>query len=325
MPIPNRRFALVATLAGLTLLAGCPGGQDASPYSDSEPHMRTVTDASGAQVQVPDTAERPVVLHYSATQPMLDLGIQPVGHAEVAEQVVPDDYWEILQDVPVVASGPEPELEQIASLEPDLILATNTLEGPVTEQLADIAPVFQFTLGGDDRGDWQHRVEEVATAFGRQDAFEQLRAEFEDRIDQISSDYADIVEGRTVTAIGAWEEGNVQVHGHGSMPGSLLVGVGFDWSAASDAETAREDYPETPVATERLTEVAADADVLFYDTDLAMETNDVLSGLQQDGLYQRLPAVQNAHAHPFRKLTSAGFGDAHYSLDRIEDALQDMA
>ena len=34
MPIPNRRFALVATLAGLTLLAGCTGGQDSSLYAD---------------------------------------------------------------------------------------------------------------------------------------------------------------------------------------------------------------------------------------------------------------------------------------------------
>lgn len=324
MSIRTRRGAFVTGLATLALLAGCSQAEDPAPEPDAD-QERTVTDASGADVTVPDSPERPVVLHYAATQAMLDLDVVPVGHAEVEEAMVLEEHWETVADVPVVTSGSEPDVEQIATLEPDIILAPNTIDEPVADQLGEIAPVFQFTLHGDDRGDWQHRVEEVAAVFGRERALDQLRADFEDRIDQIGEEYAEVVEAQTVTAIAAWDEGNVQVHGQGSMPGSLLVGVGFDWSPAADAETEREDYPETPVATEQLTDVAADADVLFYDSDLSMEVNEMFADVQESGLYERLPAVQDDRAYPFGKVTIAGFGDAHYSLDRIEDALRDMS
>ncbi|MBE3000809.1 ABC transporter substrate-binding protein [Nocardiopsis sp. HNM0947] len=318
--------SITPTAAGAAVLAllaaGC-GSSDADGAQE-QGEVRTVTDATGSEVEVPETPERIVTLHYAATQPVLDLGFTPVGQGQFEEGIIPEDQAAEVEEIPVVADGVEPRLEEIAELEPDLVLAPNVLEEEVHEQLAAVAPVYTFTLRGDDREHWPQRTEEVADALGVPEQPEELAAELETRQEEIAEEYADEIEGRTVTVLSSYEENSVYVWGENNMTGSLLLPLGFTWSEQANAAVEDEDEAEATLSGESLASAADDADLVFYDTNLRAEPNAFMEDLQGTALYQDLPAVQDGHAYPAGKSTVAGYTDAHYTLDLVEEALEDL-
>lgn len=315
------RGALGAGLAVLMLAtAACGGGED-----ESEVPMRTVTDATGTEVEVPVEPQRVVTLHYAATQPVLDLGMTLVGQGIFEDGILPEDIEAEVEAVPVVASGQsEPEFEQIAELDPDLILAPNIYEDDVLEQLQAITSVYTFTLRGGDRAGWPQRTEEVADALNLSDRVEELSEEFAARQAQIAEEYADVIEGTTVAVIGAYEENNFYAWGETNMTGTLLMPLGFTWSAQENAIVEGQDEPEATVSNEKIVTAVGDADLLLLDSNLRGETNAFMDSLQETPLYQELPAVQDGHVYASGKNTVAGYTDANYTLDMVEAALQDM-
>ena len=113
---------------------------------------------------MPAHPQRVVTTHYAATQGLLDVGVTPVGMGNITEPFVPPAYWAKIKDVPQIDVGGVVDVNKVAPLQPDLILVPNVIEDKVKNQLAQIAPVYTFTLRGGDRADWQKRVEEVSTA-----------------------------------------------------------------------------------------------------------------------------------------------------------------
>lgn len=326
------RVAATAAAAALALLLSACGSSDSSDSDDTgsaggsgESATRTVTDSTGTEVEVPSSPERVATLHYAATQPVLDLGMTPVGQGVFEEGIIPEDLVETVGEIPIITNdATEPELEKVAGVEPDLILVPNVVEEEVLGQLKEIAPVYVFTLRGGDRANWAQRTEEIADALNRSDEAEQLAAEFEQRQQEIADTYADVIEGKTVAVIGAYEENNFYAWGEDNMTGTLLMPLGFTWSEQENAVVANEDEPEAFVSFEKIGSTVGDADLLFLDSDLRGEINSFMESLQQTKLYQQLPAVQAGHDFVMGKNTVAGYTDAHYSLDRVEDALKTL-
>src|SRR5690606_32133530 len=123
------RFAATAAVAALALLLGACGSSDSSTSDEADTNesaTRTVTDSTGTEVEVPSSPERIATLHYAATQPVLDLGLTPVGQGVFEEGIIPEDQVDTVGDIPVITNdATEPELEKVAGVEPDLILAPN--------------------------------------------------------------------------------------------------------------------------------------------------------------------------------------------------------
>ncbi|MFV2194870.1 ABC transporter substrate-binding protein [Nocardiopsis sp. LOL_012] len=270
-----------------------------------------------------EVATRLGLLPQSATAPagisVFDLGVTPVGQSQYQPGIVPEDLVDDFEAVPVVAEGVEPNLEEIAGLEPDLILAPNVYEEEVVEQLQAVAPVYIPTPRGGDRAKWFQRTEEVADALGVPEKADELAADFAARQQEIADTYADVIDGTTIGVIGAFEENSFYAWGEENMSGTLLVPLGFTWSAQENGAE-----PEATVSNESLDSVVGDVDVLFYDSDLRGEVNPFMADLQATTLYQGLPAVQDGHAYPVGKNTVAGYTDANYTLDRVVEALEDL-
>jgi len=318
------RLSLVAGLAAVTLAVAACGSEGSEAGADTA-ETRTVTDATGAEVEVPAEPERVATLHYAATQPVMDLGVTPVGQGVFEEGIVPADWQAELEDVPVVTDdATQPVLEDVAEVEPDLILAPNVVEEEILDQLKDIAPVYVFTLRGGDRANWAQRTEEIADALGVPEKAEALAADFEERQSQIAETYADVIEGTTVGVIGAYEENNFYAWGEDNMQGTILTPLGFTWSAQENAVVEGEEEPEATVSFEKIGSTVGDADVLFLDSDLRGEVNPFMASLQKTKLYQSLPAVKAGHAFLIGKNTVAGYTDANYTLDQVEAALKQM-
>src|SRR5699024_9930117 len=133
--------AVIAGTAGLALLAGCQGGGGEAASSTSS-ETRTVTDATGAEVEVPETPEAVATLHYAATETLMDLDAPPVAQGAYEEPAVPEDWVDEVGDIPV-ASQQEPDLEKLAEAEPDLILSQDVYDVEVNEQRKEITLVVQ--------------------------------------------------------------------------------------------------------------------------------------------------------------------------------------
>lgn len=317
----RRSMQVMAVVVGLTLaLVGCASGGGGDPQRAT----RTVTDSTGAQVQVPDNPQRVVSLHYAGTQTMIDLGRFPVGQAEVDENLVPEQLAAQVESIPVVASRSEINVEAVANLKPDLILAHEQVDPGVVDQLDKIAPVYKFSLR--PRGGWQVRVDLFGELFNEQGKAAQLRADLSGRQQQLKTDYADVIDGKTVATIDTYRADTAYVNGAANMSGQLLVPVGFTWSPDEEAAAAQfgEDPPEGEISTEQLPSSFGDADVIFYGTDLRAKPTAGTSDLLASKGYQGLPAVRTKNSYPFGKLTIAGYQDANYALDRVEDALKSM-
>jgi len=94
---------------------------------------------------VSDAVERVVALEWTYTEDLLALGIQPVGVADIAGYSNWIDIPVTLDtDVPDVGTRQEPNLEQIAELAPDLILAPSFRVAENYDELNSIAPTITF-------------------------------------------------------------------------------------------------------------------------------------------------------------------------------------
>lgn len=123
-------------------LAAAVGEQPAA--SNCEAGFQSVTHALG-QTCVPEGVSRVIALEWTYTEDLLALGLQPVGVADIASY----NKWlqiplELDETVVDIGTRQEPNLEAIATLAPDLILAVNFRHADIYDTLSAIAPTLIF-------------------------------------------------------------------------------------------------------------------------------------------------------------------------------------
>ncbi|MCQ6277452.1 iron-siderophore ABC transporter substrate-binding protein [Bacillus sp. V3B] len=154
-------------------------GTEGKQAAESE-GSREITHAMGTTT-IKGTPKRVVTLYQGATDVAVALGVTPVG---IVESWVQQPVYEYLRDdlegVQQVGLETQPNLEEIAKLKPDLIIASKLRHEKVYDQLSQIAPtvthetVFKFKETVDLMGkamnkekkanqllvDWDNRVED---------------------------------------------------------------------------------------------------------------------------------------------------------------------
>lgn len=308
--ILTRRTLLLATLLGAATLAIVPA------------HAQTrVLETTFGAVEIPAAPTRIVTTHYIATQPLLDLGIVPVGHGAVAEANVVPEYWPLIADVPTItADGGDLNYEQIVALAPDLIFEINTAPEQRIERLRQIAPVVLIGISGADRAQWQKRVHQIADAVGALEAYEARETELTARQAGIAAKYSDVAKDNPIAVWAVWQFGSPSIHTANSMTGRILTPAGAIYAGASEA-LASTDGTEVGISNEDIGAVLGDAGIVFYSANLDLST--IPDTEETRGLvnYQALPAVAEGREFPLGKLTIAGYGDAHAILDNYVAAL----
>lgn len=124
-----RRFGAVLLALVLVLGLGTAAAQD-----DAAP--RTVVDALGREVTIDAPPQRIVGMSASITEMLYAVGVSPVGATEGIE------FPEAAAALPTFGTGYQPDLEALAALEPDLIVANAQLNAQIADQLEAIAPTF---------------------------------------------------------------------------------------------------------------------------------------------------------------------------------------
>lgn len=129
------------TVACGTNNAATDSGASQQPAS-SEP-TRSIEHAMGT-VQIPVEPKRVVAIEWSSVEDVLALGVTPIGVADIEGfKKWVNIKHEIPADVVDVGSRVEPNIETIASLKPDLIIATDRVKA-FADKLNSIAPTIVF-------------------------------------------------------------------------------------------------------------------------------------------------------------------------------------
>lgn len=269
----TRRLTLLAPLCMLLL--------------SSAANAREVTDATGP-VEVPDAPQRVVVLTNEGTEAVLALGVTPVGAVNSWNG---DPWWDHIAarmgDAVPVGKESAVNLELIAALEPDLILANLQRHEEIRPQLTAIAPTV---MSRELRGDWKDNMRLYAAALGRSDAAEAAIADYDAQVAALSADLGDHLKEKV--SVIRFLPGQIRIYQLDSFSGVVLRDLGFDRPANQNVEafairTGKESIPDM------------DGDRIFWFT---WETGNgegdaAARDVLDDPLWQSLSAVKAGRVH----------------------------
>ena len=116
-----------------------------SPPAATTAAVRVIKHALG-ETEITGTPQRIVALEWKYAEDLLAIGLQPVGVADIAGY----NEWvkipvALSPDVVDVGTRQAPNLELLASLQPDLILTSSNRVGESYAQLSAIAPTLVFS------------------------------------------------------------------------------------------------------------------------------------------------------------------------------------
>lgn len=236
----------------------------------------------------PENPQRIVVLTNEGTEAVLALGVKPVGAANswLGSPWYPH-IAEAMEGVEPVGQESAINLERVAALEPDLILANRQRHDEIRGQLTAIAPtVFSRRL----RGDWRINLGLYADSLGLAERGVEVLARYDARVDALAAALGDrLAEEVSVVRFLA---GQTRLYQLDSFSGVVLGDLGFRRPAnqavnAFTRTVGRESIPEM------------DGDRIFYLTfdsgsgDGAAAAERVLT----DPLWLGLSAVRAGRVH----------------------------
>lgn len=214
--------------------------------------------------------------------------------------------------VEVVGTIAEPNLEEIAALQPDLILSNKVRHQEIYGQLSQIAPtVFAEKIGAA----WKDNFLLAGEALGLEEAAADSLAEYEAAAADLGESIGD-PGGTTVSAM-RFVEGTVRVYTPASFIGTVLADIGLD-----QLELPVQDVPTfAELSPEELTR--ADADVVLYSSYGAAEDSGETAALAGP-LWSRLGAVRADRAVAVEDdvfFTGIGLTAARLQVEDLEKQL----
>ena len=316
----SHRPVLLALLVALVpALAAC--GDDGAASADAAA-TRTITHAEGV-TEVPAEPRRIVALQdQNALLPLLELGVKPVASAGL----IGDDGSRSFRrtegfdtgGIEFVGAYGEPNLEAIAAQEPDLIVSDEFTVDDQYDQLSRIAPtvavqVFERPL--------TEALMDFARVVGREERAEELRAEYDARIERLRADLGDDLERTSVSLLSAGSPGSFyQADSGGQAQYTVMRDLGLP-RPPLQREGAVDDFTE--FSLERLPD--HDADVVIVN-DFGGEAPDPgVTALVESRLYRSLRATRAGQSYVIDGTRTVGSAWARMGafLDELERILLD--
>lgn len=281
---------------------------------------RTVDTKFGA-VSISGDPQRVVTLYEGALDASYAVGIKPLGAVITrGGDNVASYLQEQAQGIALVGTSQENNLEAIIALEPDLILAANTLPEQQYRLLSTVAPTVASGIGMFDEDAWRQEARLFANALGKSDAMETQLQQLDQRLAQVKNTVkSSIPSDERTTMLARWMPQGPVILSKQLFTPSLLAAVGFE---VDDQNAVKAGRPHTsPISQEKLSML--NKDWLFLAT-INAEGDDALAQAEKSSAYQRLEVVKNKRVVPVdgQIWTSAnGILAAHVILDTIEDAV----
>lgn len=252
----RRSFGVLFALCVLVLSA-C--GSSAESTGADGP-TRTVVDAYGESIGVPENPERIVVLSEPTLDAVLALGVEPIGAVSGRGQSsVPNYLADQAADLALLGGIGQPNFEAIGAANPDLILVDGTSVNnnpPVIEALARIAPVVYTGFAG---GQWRDNFRIVADAVNRVAEGEAIEAEYDELVAEAKTQLGEF--DSSTFSIVRWQGSSASMILKELLPGQALEDLGLKRPVNQDRFGRGH---SEPVSLENLQQI--DADYIFFGT-----------------------------------------------------------
>ena len=279
--IKGRLSSVLLVVAALAL-AACGGGAGGGAGGDggTSAQTRTVEHAMG-ETKVEGTPKRVVVLDTGELDSAMSLGVTPVGAVEAVEGLGLPSYPEGAGEIENVGTIEEPNLEKIATLEPDLILSSKLRHEKIYDQLSQIAPtVFTETTGVT----WKKNFEKHAEAMNRSDEAREVMAGYEDRLEQFKNAMGDRL-GETQVSVVRFLPGETRIYQKESFIGTVLEDAGLPRPPSQDVD----EFALLNVSEEEILKMDGDAVLV---TVYGAPEDSTEEKITSDPLWQKLEAVR---------------------------------
>lgn len=302
----TKRTLPVALLIGALALLGLAAcGSDDDEPTTAAADTDTAADGGSAfpvtiehkfgETTIEARPERVVSLGYTEQDAILAFGVTPIAvrYAFGPEDDVffpwADDLVDDSAEAPVVLPRPEVNVEQIAALDPDLILAvTAGLTDEQYDLLSDIAPVVVQPEEFKDFGTpWQVHTEVVGKALGQSEKAEELIAEVEALFETAKAEHPELA-GKTFVLSGREYEGAYPFHASEDPRARFFSDLGMVAKPELDEIAGTEFYGTVSKEQAAL----LDADLLLFQAGSAEER----AGIEGDPIRRTIPAVANGHS-----------------------------
>ena len=300
--ITRRRTLAMTVLAAATALTltACGTTEEASTGAGSTPSGQsiTLTDGTGAEVTLDGPATKVVGTEWNVVENLVSLGVDPVGVADVKGYSAWSSAVPLVNEPADIGTRGEPSVETIASLAPDLIVATDDLPADAITQLKAIAPVLQVKSADGTKQIQQSEdnLELIAKATGTEDKATQVIDAYDAAVTDAKAklDAAGLAGSRFMFADAYVDAGQVTIRpfGKGSLVGDVTAELGLENAWTGEVDPA---YGLGSTDVEGLTTVG---DVKFlYNSNATQGDDPFASDLAGNAVWKSLPFVTAGDVH----------------------------
>jgi iron complex transport system substrate-binding protein len=249
--------------AGQTATTKSPQSAAPPQPANAAPAYREVTDETGRLVRVPQTVERIVSLAPSLTETLYALGLQDrlVGDTDYC------DYPPEAQKKTKVGGALNPSIEEVASLHPDLVLVTKSLNRFETVRALDDLKIPTYATDPHTIEDVMSSTVKLADVLGATPAGAALAGELEGRLADLQQRVGDLPARRVLFVV--WTEPLITVGKNTFIADALrkagaisVVNTTQDWPQISLEEVVRLQPEFLIVAAHDLANAPADLEAL---------------------------------------------------------------
>lgn len=156
--------------------------------------------------------KRAVILFNGGVDITVGLGVKPVG---AVESYVQQPFYEYIRSSLVgtktLGDETQPNLEAIASLKPDVIIATKVRHEKIYSQLNKIAP----TIATEDLADWQDNLQVMAAVFNKEEKADAFMADWKARVAEFKKKLPAKDKGAAISVIRINPNGSARAYNTG--------------------------------------------------------------------------------------------------------------
>ncbi|QBP39850.1 ABC transporter substrate-binding protein [Paenisporosarcina antarctica] len=312
----NKKIVLIMSfvMTLILLVTGCGNKETIVEEKEaSAAQEERVVKHSAGETAIKGTPKKIVTLYQGANDTAAALGVKPVGVVESWSQQPIYEYLRTdLEGATNVGQELQPNLEEIAKLKPDLIIASIYRHEAIYDQLSKIAP----TIMDDTVYEWKDTMNLMAEALNKQDKADELLAEWDGRVEDFKTQMGDQLPIKA--AITNFRSDHMRVY-YNSYAGSILNELGFE-GLERPAGTEGEEWGEKITTKERLAELSADTIFNFNaskDSELVEKNYEEWTS---HPLWNEIDAVKNDKVFQVDEVfwsTGAGYKSANLMLDSL--------
>ncbi|MET8784249.1 iron-siderophore ABC transporter substrate-binding protein [Streptomyces sp. NPDC004589] len=294
----RRHLIAVATCSAAALaLTAC--GSTESTDAEAKPSAQSIslTDASGAEVKLDGPAEKVVGTEWNVVESLVTLGVDPVGVADVKGYTAWDTAAPLKNAPKDIGTRGEPSMDTIASLSPDLIVATTDLSASAVKQLRTIAPVLEVRSAesSDQIGQMEENLDLIARATGTAGRATEVKKAFDTTVAEGKKKLTDAgLAGSQIAFADGYVASNqvsIRPYTSGSLVGAVNEEIGLKnaWKVKGD-----EAYGLGSTDVEGLTVLG---DVQFAYIGNNSDTDVFAKDLSKNAVWKSLPFVTKDKVH----------------------------